>query len=114
MGHPKDDPDFDRAENYPIDWDDPGQMTHQGKPIPINNPDKYGAAVGVVEALHYHRGIDPHRPTNKATGKLGNDETWPRLRSRILQGMTLKEIIEATNDELDERYPDTKPLRLEL
>ena len=79
-----------------IDFTDPAQVTNQGKPIPINTEEKYIGVMEMIEGQCHARSLEVDDDLNQQT------------EQRVRNGMTITEIHTATEQDLDERYPDTK------
>lgn len=77
-----------------IDFNDPGQVTHGGAPIPINTQAKYDKGEQILKALYELAGV----PWTAESAK--------SYENRVRQGQSMREIIENTYDEYLTRSAD--------
>jgi membrane protease subunit (stomatin/prohibitin family) len=76
----------------PIDFSNPGDLTHQGTPIPINTQDKFDATEAMMQAFYTYYGIE------------WSPDDAQQLEQRVRNGKDLYEVQRAFGQDLQKRH----------
>jgi hypothetical protein len=77
----------------PINFDDIGQMMHQGQRIPIDTPETFEAVHAAANGVY------------TAAGVPWDADAQQQLESRVLGGMNAEQIIAETLKDRNARFP---------
>jgi hypothetical protein len=75
-----------------IDFNDPGQVTHQGERIPIDSQEKYDATSQMMTAYYKYYAVE------------WSPDDDQQLEQRVRNGLDLYEVQRAFGQDLQERH----------
>ncbi len=77
-----------------IDFTDPAQVTHHGRRIPVDTPEKYEAARQAASAVYL------------ASGHIMDDDGDQQLERRVRNGRSILEIVQLTLEDRKARFDE--------